>query len=40
MKIIESGQTLGARVEGLDLAQPLTDEQFHQLVRRWAAMAC
>ena len=31
MKIIESGQTLGARVEGLDLAQPLTEKQFHQL---------
>ena len=31
MKIIESGQILGARVEDLNLAEPLTDEQFSQL---------
>ena len=31
MNIIESGHTLGARVEGLDLAQPLSDAQFKTL---------
>ena len=31
MNIIQSGQTLGARVEGLDLAQPLSDAQFKTL---------
>ena len=31
MNIIESNQTLGARVENLDLAQPLTDAQFNIL---------
>ena len=31
MKFIPSGQSLGARVEGLDLAQALTDEQFNEL---------
>ncbi len=31
MNIIESGKTLGARVEGLDLSIPLTDTQFGQL---------
>ena len=31
MNIIESGQTLGARVEDLDLAQSLSDAQFEQL---------
>ena len=31
MNIIESGQTLGARVEDLDLSQGLTDAQFAQL---------
>jgi taurine dioxygenase len=31
MNIIESGKTLGARVEGLDLSIPLTDAQFAQL---------
>lgn len=31
MKIVASGQILGARVEGLDLSQPLTDEQFKVL---------
>jgi taurine dioxygenase len=31
MNIIESGKTLGARVEGLDLSLPLTDAQFAQL---------
>ena len=28
MKVISSGQTLGATIAGLDLAQPLSDEQF------------
>ena len=31
MKIIESGKTLGARVEDLDLSIPLTDAQFLEL---------
>jgi len=31
MNIIESGKTLGARVEGLDLSVPLTEAQFAQL---------
>ena len=31
MNIIETGEILGARVEGLDLSQPLTDAQFQQL---------
>lgn len=31
MKIVPSGQILGARVEDLDLSKPLTDEQFAQL---------
>ncbi len=31
MKIVESGQILGARVDGLDLSQPLSDAQFQQL---------
>ena len=31
MKFIPSGKSLGARVEGIDLAQPLSDEQFKQL---------
>ena len=31
MKFIPSGQSLGARVEGLDLSQPLSDETFNQL---------
>ena len=31
MKIIESGKTLGARVEDLDLSMPLTDAQFLEL---------
>jgi taurine dioxygenase len=31
MQIVPSGKILGARVEGLDLSQPLTDEQFRQL---------
>jgi taurine dioxygenase len=31
MKFIESGQSLGARVEGLDLSKPLSDEEFRQL---------
>ena len=31
MNIIESGKTMGARVEGLDLSVPLTEAQFVQL---------
>ncbi len=31
MNIVESGHTLGARVEGLDLSQPLTDVDFKTL---------
>lgn len=31
MKIIPSGKVLGARVDEIDLSQPLTDEQFKQL---------
>lgn len=31
MKIVESGKILGARVEDLDLSQPLSDAQFQQL---------
>ena len=31
--IIPSGATLGARVEGLDLSKPLSDENFDALVR-------
>ena len=31
MKFLESGQSLGARVEGLDLSEPLSDEAFKQL---------
>ena len=31
MKIIGNGKTLGARVEGLDLSKPLTNEQFQEL---------
>jgi taurine dioxygenase len=28
MKFVESGKSLGARVEGIDLSQPLSDQQF------------
>lgn len=31
MNFVESGKTLGARVEGIDLSQPLSDEQFTAL---------
>jgi taurine dioxygenase len=31
MEIVPSGKILGARVEGLDLSRPLTDDQFKQL---------
>lgn len=31
MKFLESGQSLGARVEGLDLSEPLSDDAFKQL---------
>jgi taurine dioxygenase len=33
MDIIPSGQTLGARVEGIDLAAPLSDSDFRTLLR-------
>ena len=33
MEIIPSGQTLGARVEGLDLAEPLADGDFRSVLR-------
>ena len=33
MDIIPSGQTLGARVEDIDLADPLTDADFRTLLR-------
>ena len=31
MKFVGSGQSLGARVEDLDLSKPLSDEEFKQL---------
>jgi len=33
MDIIPSGQTLGARVTGIDLAQPLSDKDFRPILR-------
>ncbi len=33
MNIIPSGQTLGARVEAIDLAEPLSDSDFRTLLR-------
>ena len=33
IRIVPSGATLGARVEGLDLAQPMSDETFHVLLK-------
>jgi taurine dioxygenase len=33
MKVTSSGETLGATIEGLDLAAPLTNEQFDRVVR-------
>jgi len=33
MEIIPSGQTLGASVEGIDLADPLSDSEFRTLLR-------
>jgi len=33
MKVIPSGETLGATIEGLDLARPLAPEAFHEVVR-------
>jgi taurine dioxygenase len=33
LRIIPTGATLGARVEGLDLSQPLDDETFHALLQ-------
>jgi taurine dioxygenase len=33
MKVISSGQTLGARIEGLDLAKPLSQEEFDRVLR-------
>ncbi len=33
MKVISSGQSLGATIEGLDLAKPLSQEEFEAVVR-------
>ena len=33
MKIHSSGKTLGARIEGMDLAQPVLDSDFKQILR-------
>ena len=33
MKVISSGQTLGAAIEGLDLAKPLSQEEFDAVLR-------
>jgi alpha-ketoglutarate-dependent taurine dioxygenase len=33
LKVIPSGQTLGATIEGLDLAQPLPDAEFNAVLR-------
>src|SRR5687767_6090344 len=33
MRIIPTGATLGARVEGLDLSKPLSDETFETLLQ-------
>jgi len=33
MKIYPSGNVLGAKIEGIDLAQPLADAEFRQLLR-------
>ena len=33
MKIRSSGRTLGARIEGVDLAQPVSDGDFKQILR-------
>src|SRR5437667_8709195 len=33
MKVIDSGQTLGATIDGLDLARPLPQEEFEAVVR-------
>ena len=33
LKITASGQSLGATIEGLDLARPLADEDFATVVR-------
>src|SRR6266576_2856606 len=33
MKVTTSGETLGATIEGLDLAQPLSDEDFDAVLR-------
>jgi len=33
LKVIPSGQTLGAAIEGLDLSQPLPDEEFDVVLR-------
>ncbi len=37
MRIIPSGQTLGARIEGIDLAQSLTDQDFGAILRALGA---
>lgn len=31
IKVVESGQSLGARIENLDLSRPLDDAQFRQV---------
>src|SRR5262249_60565173 len=33
MKIQSSGKALGARIEGIDLAQPISDTDFKQILR-------
>jgi alpha-ketoglutarate-dependent taurine dioxygenase len=37
MKIIPSGKALGARIEGIDLAQPLADADFRDILRALGA---
>jgi taurine dioxygenase len=39
MKITPSGKALGATIEGLDLAQPLSDTEFKQILRALGAHA-
>ena len=33
LKIVPTGRTLGARIEGLDLSRPLADAEFAQLLQ-------
>jgi len=37
MDIIPSGQTLGARITGIDLAEPLSDAEFRTILRALGA---